>query len=495
MLSQRLQQKLLQKLSPQQILLMKLLQVPTVALEQRIKQEIEENPALEETNDADDLELTQDFDESTPGDTGETENTEETEEINKDDEFDLDDYLLDDDDVPTYKVSVNNTSPDDERKEVPFVSGTTFHDLLHSQLGLRDFDEKQLIIAKTIIGNLDDSGYLQRDLDAMVDDLAFSQNIQTTKEEILEVLEVVQELDPPGVGARNLQECLLLQLRRIESPDDAVMAAIQILERHFNEFTKKHYSKIIKKARISEEELKGAIEEILKLNPKPGNSLNETTKTNHYIIPDFIIYNNNGGLELQLNSRNAPELRLNKTYVEMLEAYSNSKDKKKHKDTLTFVKQKIDSAKWFIDAIIQRQNTLYTTMDAIMNYQRSYFLTGDETKLRPMILKDIAEIVNLDISTISRVANSKYVQTPFGTFLLKSFFSESMQKEDGEEVSTREIKKILTDCIDNEDKSKPLTDELLTKILKDKGYSIARRTVAKYREQLSIPVARLRKEI
>ncbi len=496
MLSQRLQQKLLQKLSPQQILLMKLLQVPTVALEQRIKQEIEENPALEETNDADDLaELTQDFDESTPGDTGETENAEEVEEINKDDEFDLDDYLLDDDDVPTYKVSVNNTSPDDERKEVPFVSGTTFHDLLHSQLGLRDFDEEQIMIAKTIIGNLDDSGYLQRDLDAMVDDLAFSQNIQTTKEEILEVLMVVQELDPPGVGARNLQECLLLQLRRIESPDDAVMVAIQILERHFNEFTKKHYSKIIKKARISEEELKDAIEEILKLNPKPGNSLNETTKTNHYIIPDFIIYNNNGGLELQLNSRNAPELRLNKTYVEMLEAYSNSKDKKKHKDTLTFVKQKIDSAKWFIDAIKQRQNTLYTTMDAIMNYQRSYFLTGDETKLRPMILKDIAEIVNLDISTISRVANSKYVQTPFGTFLLKSFFSESMQKEDGEEVSTREIKKILTDCIDNEDKSKPLTDELLTKILKDKGYSIARRTVAKYREQLSIPVARLRKEI
>ena len=496
MLSQRLQQKLLQKLSPQQILLMKLLQVPTVALEQRIKQEIEENPALEETNDADDLaELTQDFDESTPGDTGETESKEEVEEVNKDDEFDLDDYLMDDDDVPTYKLSVNNTSADDDRKDVPFVSGTTFHDLLHSQLGLRDLDEKEMIIAETIIGNLDDSGYLQRDPDAMVDDLAFSQNIQTTKEEILKVLSIIQELDPPGVGARNLQECLLIQLRRIENPDKTVLNAIHILERHFNEFTKKHYSKIIKKARITEDELKDAIEEILKLNPKPGNSLNETTRTNHYIIPDFIIYNNNGSLELQLNSRNAPELRLNKTYVEMLEAYSNSKDKKKHKDTLTFVKQKIDSAKWFIDAIKQRQNTLYTTMEAIMNYQKEYFMTGDETKLRPMILKDIAEIVNLDISTISRVANSKYVQTPFGTFLLKSFFSESMQKEDGEEVSTREIKKILTDCIDNEDKSKPLTDEQLAKILKEKGYSIARRTVAKYREQLSIPVARLRKEI
>ncbi len=493
MLSQRLQQKLLQKLSPQQILLMKLLQVPTVALEQRIKQEIEENPALEETNDADDLaELSQDFDDSTPGDTGETENTEE---VNKDDEFDLDDYLMDDDDVPTYKLSVNNTSADDERKDVPFVSGTTFHDLLHSQLGLHDLDEKQMIIAETIIGNLDDSGYLQRDINAMVDDLAFSQNIQTTKDEILEVLKIIQELDPPGVGARNLQECLLIQLRKIEDPDKAVLNAIRILERYFNEFTKKHYSKIIKKAKITEEELKDAIDEILKLNPKPGNSLNETTKTNHYIIPDFIIYNNNGGLELQLNSRNAPELRLNKTYVEMLEAYSNSKDKKKHKDTLTFVKQKIDSAKWFIDAIKQRQNTLYTTMEAIMNYQKEYFLTGDETKLRPMILKDIADIVNLDISTISRVANSKYVQTPFGTFLLKSFFSESMQKEDGEEVSTREIKKILSDCIDSENKSKPLTDEQLAKILKEKGYSIARRTVAKYREQLSIPVARLRKEI
>jgi RNA polymerase sigma-54 factor len=291
---------------------MKLLQVPTVALEQRIKQEIEENPALEEANEADEIaELSQDFDDSTPAETGESESAEEIEEVSKDDEFDLDDYLLDDDDVPTYKLNANNTSADDERKEVPFVSGTTFHDLLHSQLGLRHLDEKQMIIAETIIGNLDDSGYLQRDPDAMVDDLAFSQNIQTTKEEILEVLKIIQELDPPGVGARNLQECLLIQLRKIEEPNEAVLNAIHILERHFNEFTKKHYSKILKKARITEEELKEAIEEILKLNPKPGNSLNETTKTNHNINPDFIIYNNNGGLELQLNSRNAPELRLN----------------------------------------------------------------------------------------------------------------------------------------------------------------------------------------
>ena len=309
------------------------------------------------------------------------------------------------------------------------------------------------------------------------------------------MLYVIQEFDPAGVGARNLQECLLIQLRRIENPDKATQLAILLLERHFNEFTKKHYDKILKKIKITEDELKEAINEILKLNPKPGNSLSETSKTNHYILPDFFIYNNNGDLELQLNSRNAPELRLSRTYVDMLEAYGNSKNRKQHKDTLTFIKQKIDSAKWFIEAIRQRQNTLFTTMEAIMNYQREYFLTGEEVKLRPMILKDIAEIVHLDISTISRVANSKYVQTPFGTFLIKSFFSESMQTDSGEEVSTREIKKILSNCIDAENKSKPLTDEQLTGILKEKGYNIARRTVAKYREQLSIPVARLRKEL
>ncbi len=499
MLHQRLQQKLLQKLSPQQILLMKLLQIPSIALEQRIKQEIEENPALEESADTDDaMESDVDYDEPVELESESKDEDVEVEDVdtkNSDDEFDFDDYIGDDDEIPSYKLNANNSSADDERREIPFVSGTTFHDMLISQLGLRGLTEQQFEIAQHIIGNLDDSGYLNRDVNAMVDDLAFTQNIQTTRDDIFEILQLIQELDPPGVGGRNLQECLLIQLKRIEDPSPAVQRAMLILDRYFNEFTKKHYEKIIKKAKISEDELRLAIEEILKLNPKPGNSLSETTKTNHYILPDFIIFNNNGDLELQLNSKNNPELRLNRTYVDMLEAYSNAKNRSKHKETLTFVKQKIDSAKWFIDAIRQRQNTLAVTMEAIMNYQREYFLTGDETTLRPMILKDIAEIVHLDISTISRVANSKYVQTPFGTFLLKSFFSESMQTESGEEVSTREIKKILSDCIDVEDKGKPLTDEQLTKILKAKGYNIARRTVAKYREQLSIPVARLRKEL
>jgi len=495
MLNQRLQQKLLQKLSPQQILLMKLLQIPSIALEQRIKQEIEENPALDETSDTDETtEQEQDYDEPVGADENEGETEEEFETKNSDDEFDIGDYM-DDDETPSYKLSSNNSSADDERREIPFVSGTSFNDLLLSQLGLRSLDERQYIIASYIIGNLDESGYLNREITSMVDDLAFVQNIQTTKEEIFELLQLIQEFDPAGVGARNLQECLLIQLKKRENSNGSTELAKLLIERYFNEFTKKHYEKIIKKAKISENDLKKAIEEILKLNPKPGNSLSETSKTNHYILPDFIIYNNNGDLELQLNSKNAPELRLNRTYVDMLETYSNSKDKSKHRDAITFVKQKIDSAKWFIDAIKQRQNTLMITMNAIMNYQREYFLTGDEITLRPMILKDIAEIVNLDISTISRVANSKYVQTPFGTLLLKSFFSESMLTENGEEVSTREIKKILSDCIDSEDKNKPLTDEQLTKILKEKGYNIARRTVAKYREQLSIPVARLRKEL
>ena len=495
MLNQRLQQKLLQKLSPQQILLMKLLQIPSIALEQRIKQEIEENPALDEASDLDDApEMEDDYNDPVDAGESEGEKEEDYETKNTDDEFDLNDYM-DDDETPSYKLNANNYSADDEKREVPFVSDITFQDLLFSQLGLRYLDENQVEIASYIIGNLDESGYLNREITAMVDDLAFTQNVQTSKEEILEMLHIIQEFDPPGVGARNLQECLLIQLRKKDVSNKSIELAITILERYFNEFTKKHYEKILKKAKITEQDLKDAIEEILKLNPKPGNSLSDSTKTNHYILPDFIILNNNGDLELQLNSKNAPELRLSRTYVDMLETYANTKNKSKHKDAITFVKQKIDSAKWFIDAIRQRQNTLQITMQAIMNYQREYFLTGDEIRLRPMILKDIAEIVNLDISTISRVANSKYVQTPFGTFLLKSFFSESMQTENGEEVSTREIKKILSDCIDVEDKNKPLTDEQLTKILKEKGYNIARRTVAKYREQLNIPVARLRKEL
>ncbi len=489
MLNQRLQQKLLQKLSPQQILLMKLLQIPSMALEQRIKQEIEENPALEESGSE---EEESDFSESGE-DTGEEQHEEEYD--SKDDEFDLDDYL-DEDDIPSYKTSTSNTGPDDEHRDIPFASGLSFHDLLLSQLGLRTLTDTQRAVAETIIGNLDDSGYLQRDISAMVDDLAFSQNIHVSDDEILHVLEIVQEFDPAGVGARSLQECLLIQLRRKQDEQNpSVDLAIMILENHFNEFVKKHYDKIMKKARVTEEELKDALSEVLKLNPKPGNSLSETSKTNQYVIPDFIIYNTNGDLDLSLNSRNMPELRLSRTYMNMLEAYAGNKKDKQKKEAFMFVKQKIDSARWFMEAIRQRQNTLLVTMNAIMEFQRDYFLSGDETKLRPMILKDIADIVGLDISTISRVANSKYVQTPFGTFLLKSFFSESMQTESGEEVSTREIKKILSDCIEHENKSKPYTDEHLTKVLKEKGYNIARRTVAKYREQLNIPVARLRKEL
>ncbi|MCK4637822.1 MAG: RNA polymerase factor sigma-54 [Bacteroidales bacterium] len=489
MLNQKLQQKLLQKLSPQQILLMKLLQIPTIALEQRIKQEIEENPALEDTDEQEEVDNEEFKDEIS-----EDENEISEEYNEKDDEFDLNDYI-DDDDIPSYKLNANNTSPDEDRKEIPFASGISFHDMLISQLGLRVLNENEYLIGLNIIGNLDDAGYLSRNLDAMVDDLAFTQNIIINIEEILNVLKIIQEFDPVGIGARNLQECLLIQLQRKDNNDKTIKLAIHIIERYFNEFTKKHYDKIIKKANITEDELKAAINEILKLNPKPGNSLSETSKTNQYILPDFIIYNNDGILELSLNTKNAPELRLNRSYLNMLEAYSENKKTKQKKDAFMFVKQKIDSAKWFIDAIKQRQNTLYITMKAIMDYQEEHFLTGDETMLKPMILKDIAEIVNLDISTVSRVANSKYVQTPFGTFLLKTFFSESMQKENGEEVSTREIKKILSDCINIENKNKPLTDELLTGILKEKGYNIARRTVAKYREQLNIPVARLRKEL
>jgi len=487
MLTQRLPQKLLQKLSPQQILLMKLLQIPSIALEQRIKQEIEENPALEDSADP---ELSTDAEEP-PTDT----EPDPVDELDRErDDFDITDYL-DDDDVPAYRLNANNASADDEHRDIPYASGISFQEMLISQLGLRRLTENQVQIATYIIGNLDDSGYLNRQLSAMVDDLAFSQNITTNLEELNAMLKVVQEFDPPGIGARDLRECLLIQLRRTDSTPSSELA-ILLIERYFDELTKKHYDKISKKAKVSEEELRDAVNEILKLNPKPGNSVGDSTRSSQYIMPDFFIYGKDEDLELQVNSRNMPELRLSRTYVDMLETYAESRTKSStQKDAVMFIRQKIDSAKWFIDAIKQRQNTLFVTMSAIMEYQRDYFLTGDETRLRPMILKDIAEIVGLDISTISRVANSKYVQTPFGTFLLKSFFSESMQTDSGEEVSTREIKKILSDCIEAEEKGKPLTDEQLTDILREKGYNIARRTVAKYREQLNIPVARLRKEL
>ncbi|MCX6271096.1 MAG: RNA polymerase factor sigma-54 [Bacteroidetes bacterium] len=491
MLNQRLQQKLLQKLSPQQILLMKLLQIPTISLEQRIKQEIEENPVLEDLADPSETNTAESSDQETADDDETLEDTSAT-----DDEFDLADYL-DEDEIPSYKLQSSNSSADDDRPSMPYASSESFQDYLISQLGMYSLNEDQERIAITIIGNLDDSGYLQREISSMVDDLAFAQNVSTDEKEINKVLAIIQDLDPPGIAARNLQECLLIQLKKM--PDKISPArdlAIQIMEKYFPEFTKKHYDKILKRAKVTENELREAMSIILKLNPKPGDSLNESGKVNHFIVPDFFIYNNGGTLELTINSRNAPELRVNRTYMDMLETYSESREKSvQQKEAVQFIKQKIDSAKWFIEAIKQRQNTLYITMKAIMEYQLQYFLTGDETKLRPMILKDIAEVVKMDISTVSRVANSKYVQTPYGTFLLKTFFSESLQTDSGEEVSTREIKKILSECIEAETKDKPLTDEELTDILRKKGYNIARRTVAKYREQLNIAVARLRKAI
>ncbi len=481
MLKQRIQQKLQQKLSPQQIQLMKLLQVPTIALEKRIKQEVEENVALEE---------------------GEVENEmDQKEEVNEeandtsDDEFDLSDYI-DPDDAPDYKYQSNNHSKDDEEYQIPFVSGSSFHDLLRNQLAMRDLSDMDYQIAEFIIGNLDDSGYLRRETIAMVDDLAFTQTIDTTEENIEKLISIIQRFEPIGVCARNLQECLMIQLER-KAETDSIILAKKIIARFFDAFTKKHYSNITKRLNISDEELKNGIEEIIKLNPKPGNSLSDSVGIKEHIVPDFILTNIDGKLSLSLNGRNAPDLRISRTYKNMLEAYSEQKGKsnKQMKEAITYVRQKIDSAKWFIDAIKQRQNTLQGTMQAILEYQFEYFQTGDETNLRPMILKDIAEVVHLDISTISRVVNSKYIQTPFGVFKLKTFFSEGMQTQGGEEVSTREIKKILQDSVESESKKKPLTDEKLANLLKEKGYNIARRTIAKYREQLDIPVARLRKEL
>jgi RNA polymerase sigma-54 factor len=479
-LKQYLAQKLEQRLSPQQIQLMKLLQVPTMELDQRIKQELEENPALEEGLEASEEDS---FEEEYENDS-----SEEVE------EFDLSDYF--DDDTSEYKTQSNNNSKDDEERVIPLSGESSFQERMTEQLHLLDLTDDQFMIADTIIGNLDESGYLNREIDALVDDLAFSANVITTDEEVEKVLSLVQELDPAGIGARNLRECLLLQINRIQDGNISRFTAKKILENHFEEFIKKHYEKIQKKFEISDEDLKDAIDEILRLNPKPGGSMREAARNHQEIIPDFEIVENEGKLELTLNGRNAPELKVNKDYEKMLRTYSEGgKTSKSDKDAVMFVKQKLDGAKWFIDAIKQRQNTLLSTMQAIMMYQKEYFLTGDETNLKPMILKDIAEIVDLDISTVSRVANSKYVITSQGTFALKYFFSESLSTNSGEEVSTREVKKILSEAVDNESKTKPLTDEKLTTLLKEKGYNIARRTVAKYREQLNIPVARLRKEL
>lgn len=484
MLKQRLQQKLLQKLSPQQIQMIKLLEIPAMQLEQRIKKELEENPVLEEGENDDQ-------------DAGEQEEEVRAEENGDDDEFSIEDYL-EDDDIPNYRLSTNNYSDDDKKPEIPLGSSSGFHAHLKSQLGLRSLTDKQETLAGYILGNIDDDGYIRRKLDAIVDDLAFTENISATEEELYEILQIVQDLDPPGVGARDLQECLLLQISRKDQSLATIVLARKIIKSHFQEFTRKHYDKIIKRLNISEDELKKAVDEILKLNPKPGSSYSDPMQNSvQHIVPDFILDIKDGEFVLSLNSHNIPELRVNRTYSEMLESYASKSDKKSREDkeTISFVKQKLDSARWFIDAIIQRQNTLLLTMNAIIDYQREYFTEGDEAKLKPMILKDIAEKTGLDISTISRVANSKYIQTHFGIFPLKSFFSEGLQNDSGEEVSTREIKNILAECIENEDKRKPLTDEKLVDILKQKGYNIARRTVSKYREQLHIPVARLRKKL
>jgi RNA polymerase sigma-54 factor len=490
-LYQGLQQKLLQKLSPQQIQLMKLLQVPTAILDERIKEELEENPALEQSDEENhDDEFEKDEFTDTDEEEYQTEGSED-----EYDNIDISDYVQEgDDDVGDYKLRDENYPEKDDGKVIPHKVEVSFIELMLQQLGLLNLDENQQKVAEQLVGSLDDDGYLRRDISAIIDDLAFRQNIVTSEVEIGNLLLQIQQFDPPGVGARNLQECLLLQLERKIDAGVAVKVAINVLEKYFDEFTKKHYEKIQRSLNLSDEQLREVINQIVKLNPKPGGTTGDGEKNANYVIPDFFIANNVGKLELTLNSKNAPDLRISEGYKDMLRDYDKgTKKDKQQKEAVIFIKQKIDSAKWFIDAIKQRQNTLMNTMEAIMNYQQAFFLTGDETELRPMILKDIAERTNLDISTVSRVANSKFVQTEFGTYRLKFFFSESLQTDSGEEVSTREVKKILMDLIGDETKKHPFSDEKLTDLLQEKGYNIARRTVAKYREQLNIPVARLRK--
>jgi RNA polymerase sigma-54 factor len=472
---------------------MKLLQVPTANLEERIKEELEENPALEQSEE--------DFDEQyDEKDEFESAAEEEFESEGTEDEYDnidISDYVTDDDgEIAEYRMKDDNYPEADDNKTVPYRIHTSFHEHLQEQLGMLKLDDKQKKISEQIVGSIDDDGYLRRETAAIVDDLAFRQNIESNEEEVEEVIRMIQQFDPPGVAARNLQECLLLQLYRQKHSKKEVSIAIDVLTNYFDEFTKKHYDKIQRGLNLSDEELKDVISQIIRLNPKPGGNHTDINKAESYVVPDFFIFNNAGKLELTLNSKNAPDLRISEGYKDMLRDYDKgSKKDKRQKEAVLFIKQKIDAAKWFIDAIKQRQHTLTSVMETIMEYQQEFFLTGDETTLRPMILKDIAERTGLDISTVSRVANSKFVQTEFGTYRLKFFFSESLSTESGEEVSTREVKKILSNFIEGESKKKPLSDEKLTELLQEKGYNIARRTVAKYREQLNIPVARLRKEL
>ncbi len=481
MLKQFLNFKLSQKLSPQQIQLMKLIQLPTQAFEQRISQEMNENPALEGGK-----EEPEKFDEDI--------NDEYQETIDEAPEINIDDYLSDDE-TPSYMLNANNYSADDQQTHMPYAAGQSFTQHLMQQLNTYRLEESEKEIAKFLVGSVDESGYIRREIADIVDDLAFTQNVYTQEAAVESVLEKVQELDPAGVGARDLQECLLLQLKRKQQNSKVVLAS-RILKETFDHFSKKHYKKLLQKFSISEDELREAIAEIESLNPKPGGAISSNTRMVEHVVPDFAITIVEGSLELTLNGRNAPELHVSREYANMLKGYKESKDKSKsQKEAVLFIKQKLDAAKWFIDAIKQRQQTLFVTMNAIMHQQEAYFLSGDQRKLRPMILKDIADTIGMDISTVSRVANSKYVDTPYGTKLIKEFFSESMKNDQGEDVSTKEIKKILEITIGEEDKRKPLTDDKLAQILKEKGYPIARRTVAKYREQLELSVARLRKEL
>lgn len=480
-----LNQSLTQKLSPQQIQFIKLLQIPTAELDARIEEEMEINPALEEGKDEpvnDEIDVEDEYSDD-----------EDNFDDNMDNDLNVDDYLRDDD-ISGYKMQ-GDGGGDEEDREMPIAMVSTLTDSLLTQLGFLRLDERQNIIGQQLIGSIDNDGYIRRELEAIVNDLAFSQNIETTVEEVENILHKIQTFDPAGIAARNLQECLLLQLDRKDHNNPAVNNAIKILDDFFEEFTKKHYDKIQKRLNISDEEMKDAVSIITKLNPKPGGTSSGDIRT-QYLLPDFMLTNNNGKLELTLNSRNAPELKISRSYAEMLDTYDKSNKKDKGiRETVTFVKQKLDAAKWFIDAIKQRQQTLLKTMNAIVQYQYDFFLEGDESKLRPMILKDIANSIDMDISTVSRVANSKSVQTEFGIYPLKYFFSEGIATESGEDVSSREVKHILKELIDNEDKRSPLSDDKLEKLLNEKGYNIARRTVAKYREQLNIPVARLRKEL
>ncbi|MBT6160449.1 MAG: RNA polymerase factor sigma-54 [Flavobacteriaceae bacterium] len=481
MLKQQLQIKLSQKLSPQQIQLMKLIQLSTLDLEQKIEAELGENPALETgaEEEIEPLDNTEEYDDTTKIDT---------------EEIDIDQYLSDDE-IPSYRLYANNQSSDDEDRTIPVSGGISFHQYLFQQVGNLILNEEEIAIAEFLIGSIDDSGYIRRSNEELIDDLAFTQNIMVTQKQLDKVLRSIQSLDPPGVGARSLQECLSLQLSKKSKDRPEVIHAQEIIEKQFDHFSHKHYIKLQERIGISEEELKNALGIIAKLNPKPGGALSNTIQNTH-IVPDFILTLEEGKIEVRLNRRNAPQLHVSQAYKEMLAGYQEStKKSKSQQEAVLFIKQKLDSAKWFIDAIVQRHQTLYLTINAIVAHQKEYFLSGDERMLRPMILKDIADAIGMDISTVSRVANSKYIETPYGVKLLKTFFSEGLKNEEGEDVSSIEIKTILENLIGGENKKKPLTDQALSLALKEKGYIVARRTVAKYREQLDIPVARMRKEL